>query len=45
MARSAKAETIREEGVNVLLNQTLRGYGLVAQLGPNDMKMRVVLIG
>ncbi len=31
MPRSAMRETIREEGVNVLLNQTLRGYGLSAK--------------
>ena len=31
MPRSATRETIREEGVNVLLNQMLRGYGLSAK--------------
>lgn len=31
MPRSAMRETIREEGVNVLLNQTLRGHGLSAK--------------
>ena len=31
MPRSASRETIREEGVNVLLNQTLRGHGLAAR--------------
>ena len=31
MARSAIRETIREEGVNVLLNQALRGHGLSAR--------------
>ena len=31
MPRSATQETIREEGVNVLLNQTLRGHGLSAK--------------
>ena len=31
MARRVSRETIREEGVNVLLNQTLRGHGLSAK--------------
>ena len=31
MARVGSRETIREEGVNVLLNQTLRGHGLSAK--------------
>ena len=31
MARRRSRETIREEGVNVLLNQTLRGHGLAAK--------------
>lgn len=31
MPRSAMRETIREEGVNVLLNQMLRGHGLSAK--------------
>ena len=31
MPRSAMRETVREEGVNVLLNQTLRGHGLSAK--------------
>ena len=31
MPRTSTRETIREEGVNVLLNQTLRGHGLSAR--------------
>lgn len=31
MPRNANRETIREEGVNVLLGQTLRGHGLSAK--------------
>ena len=31
MPRRGSRETIREEGVNVLLNQTLRGHGLAAK--------------
>ena len=31
MARVGSRETIREEGVNVLLNQSLRGHGLSAK--------------